>query len=367
MAKSFKRTIRLNLYSIFFTFVFIVVFILSLTTFIPVYLFRYLVTIARKICRPDLGKLVATRSAVIAGTDNPSNDPNWVLCVWLVLDGKLDFEQFRRNFYRNIILKRTSSDQLHSPEYQQYFTNWLGFTFWKWEDKFDVKDHMRYLFPEDIDKTVTEEELRQIIKRLSWESFAPKKSPWEFLYVPNYKENGSSSPEKSVIIFRVHHGFCDGFAILHLLMKEVNNISLTDVAKPDKVQKSIFLRLMQTALFWIACPFLFIKMVVRTVDTNDWHLSSDKLSKPRNVGFTHRIPLSYIKEIKNLHNVSFSAVIYASLTGALRKMMLTMGKNVPPYMSTAVAVPMPGHPQKLRNHLYAKNTFTSICVKVLSS
>ncbi len=107
----------------------------------------------------------------------------------------------------------------------------------------------------------------------------------------------------------------------------------------------------QALLFGIVGPYHSMKMLLRSIDTNEWHLPGDKLSKPRNVGFTKRIPLEYVKEIKNMHNVSFSAVIYASLTGALRNMMLTMGKNVPQYMSTAVAVPMPGHPLKLRNHL----------------
>ncbi|CAL8097250.1 unnamed protein product [Orchesella dallaii] len=306
--------------------------------------------IAKKFFRPDLGKLVQTRSAVIAATDNPYKDPNWILCVWLVLDGKLDFEQFRVNFYNNIVLKKIRNGQLHSPEYQQYFSKWLGFMFWKWEEKFDIKDHMRYIFPDDIDATINEEDLRQLIKQLAWKPFQDKKSPWEFLFVPNYKENGKDYPDKSVLFLRVHHGFCDGFAILNLLLKEVNNISMANVAKPARIQKNFLIKSLETVLFWLMCPYMFMKMLVRTVDTNEWHLPSQKLIRPLNTGFTDRIPLSYIKEIKNIHNVSFSAVIYASLTGALRNMMLEMGKKVPSYMSTAVAVPMPGHPEKLRNH-----------------
>lgn len=351
MAKSFKRVIRLNLYAIFFTCIFIFLFVICITAFFPTYIFRLLVSIARKYCRPDLGKLVTTRSAVIAGTDDPTKNPCWILCVWLVLEGNLDFEQFRTNFHKNVVLKKASNGELHSPEYQQYFAKWLGFLFWKWEKAFDIKEHMRHLNPEDIDKVVTEEELRKIIKEQTWEPFTTQKSPWEFLYVPNYKENGSVKADKSVLIFRVHHGFCDGFSILHLLMKEVNNISLTNVARPDKVKKSVWVKILQGILFWISGPFLLMKMAVRTYDRNEWHLSSDKLTQPRNTGFTHRIPLEYIKEIKNSHQVCFSSVIYASLTGALRQAMLETGKNVPKYISTAVAVPMPGHPLKLRNHL----------------
>jgi len=322
---------------------------------LPIYFLRFVVAMARKVFRPDLGKMVTTRSAVIA-TDNPSKDPQWPLCVWLVLEGDFDFETFRNNFHANIVLKKDSRGNLLHPEYQQYFKQWLGFLFWKWEDKFRIEDHMRYFYANDVEKAksqvTTEKELKEIIKSLTAKSFEVGKSPWEFLFLPNYTQSEDTSPNKSVLIFRVHHGFCDGFTILWLLMKEVNQIDMDNVAKPVHIRKSFLSRLITAITFWIRGPYDFMRLIVKSNDHNQWHLPRNKLERPFNTAFTERIPLDYIKGIRRSHGVTFTSVVMAGLTGGLRKKMLEKGIKIPPYVTTAVAVPMPGHPHKLRNHLY---------------
>jgi hypothetical protein len=347
------RKIKLNTYVLVFFIAFLVLFPISMTLCLPIYLIRFVVAMARKLFRPDLGKMITTRSAVIA-TDNPSKNPQWNLCVWLVLEGDFDFERFRENFLSNIVYKKDAGGTLLHPEYQQFYKRWIGFLFWKWEEKFDIKEHMRYLFSKDENcksKPTSDEELKKIIKDLTAKPFEQGKSPWEFLFLPNYLETGDSTPQKSVLIFRVHHGFCDGFTILWLLMKEVNNISMENVAKPAELRKNIFLRILTAATFWIRAPYDFLKLIVKSKDNNEWHLPEDQLQRPFNTAFTRRIPLDYIKSIKSSHNVSFTAVVMAALTGGLRQKMLEKGVKVPDYVTTAIAVPMPGHPTKLRNHL----------------
>ena len=324
--------------------------------FLPVYLLRYVLSIAAKLFRPDLGKLIHTRSSVLA-IDKAYRDPRWNLCVWLVIEGNLNFEKFRDNFLRNIVDHKNERGKFTDPEYQQYYTTWFGFLFWKWDRKFNIKNHMRYYFEQQDDylkKTTTEDELRQIIKKLTWAPFAPKRSPWEFLYIPNYKASTDDSPvePKCALIFRLHHGLCDGYKILYLLMKEANGISMDYVAQPDYTKRSFLVRTLIRLSFFLLGPYEFMSTLVASKDHNDWHKIPDrKLVRPLNLSFTKRIPLTEIKAIKNMYKVSFTAVLMASITSGIRRMMIEAGVRVPKNMSTAVAVPMPGHPTRLRNHL----------------
>ncbi|CAG7824163.1 unnamed protein product, partial [Allacma fusca] len=207
---------------------------------------------------------------------------------------------------------------------------------------------MRYYFQSETDfeeKQTTEEELRQILKKLAWKNFPPKRSPWEFLYIPNYVSSSDESQvyPKSVLIFRLHHGFCDGFKILHLLMKEVNGISMNYVQRPKFAERNTFKKFLLSVCFLIQAPYQFFTMLVQSKDFNDWRkLGDDQLTTPFNAAFTKRIPLSFIKEICKGHQVSFTAVLLSGITTGVREMMIESGIRVPRNIATLVAVPIPG-------------------------
>ncbi|OXA43539.1 hypothetical protein Fcan01_21460 [Folsomia candida] len=362
--KSIFKKLKAQFYILIFFLLFLALFPICFSICVPIYLFRFIVTMARKVFRRDLGNLINTRSAVIA-TDNASDNPKWNLCVWITLDGNLDFVQFRQTFLHDIVLETNSKGELVNPEYQQYYAKWLGFLFWKWEKAFDIREHMKYYFENlkggsYLEKVTTNKELRQIIKGLTSEPFGHEKSPWEFLFIPNFREEDDHSApapttesNKSVLIFRVHHGFCDGYAILWLLLKRLNKVGLERVAKPAKLPKGrgrTWRVLLNRIFSWLRAPYDFMTLMVESKDKNEWHLSQETLERPFNTAFTPRIPLKYIKEIKNGNNVSFTSVIMAALTASIRNSMIERGAKVPRKMTTAVAVPMPGHPDKLRNH-----------------
>ena len=357
MARITLNVIRRQVYIAFFTLVFLVLLPLCLIVFSPIYLFRFFLCILARTFRPDLGEIIDSRSSVLA-IDDPSKSPKWNLCVWIVFEGALNFENFREFFRQNILNKKDFNGKLVYPEYQQYYTSWLGFLFWKWDEKFRLENHMRYCFedrPDYLTKETTEEEVRKLVKELTWSPFAQQRSPWEMHFIPNYKSatNYESDAEtKSVLIYRVHHGLCDGFKILHLIMTECNAVSMDLIAKPDYVKRSLVSRIWLAIVFWFKAPYEFFKILVSATDHNQWHcLPERRLVKPMNMSFTERIPLTKIKNLSKSYNVSFSAVLLASITGGIRRMMMDSGVRVPKNISTAFPVPMPGHPLKLRNHL----------------
>lgn len=214
---SICRKITTKFTILFLFFGFLTLFPICFTLFfLPIYLIRFLVAMAGKLFRPDLGKMINTRSAVIA-TDRVNQSPKWNLCVWITLEGNLNFDQFRQTFLQDIVLEKDSTGKLVNPEFQQFYTTWLGFLFWKWEKAFDIQDHMRYYFDANnsvdyLEKVTTEKELRQVIKGPTAEPFQSGKSPWEFLFIPNFLDhNGDQEPDtepsanKSVLIFKQCH------------------------------------------------------------------------------------------------------------------------------------------------------------------
>jgi len=342
---------------VIFTILFMVLFPVTVVLFSPIYIFRFILSYVIKFLRPDLHSLVATRSTVLA-TDSPYDKPNWNLCVWLVLDGKLNIDVLRENFYSNIVLKKWPNGNLVNPQYQQYITRWMGFLFWKWEKKFDMFHHIRPYFTEqNQDSRVNSMQLKQIIKELTWAPFEAKKSPWEFLFIPHYISSERNfcpkkSKAESVLILRVHHGICDGFTILRLLMEEVNNISLVNVAKPSRPKLSMVQQAVNAFFFWIRGPYMFMKMMAEINDNNAWHLPKEQLTRPKNTDFTPRISLEYIKGIKRANEVSFSAVLIAAITGAIRRMMIRKNVRIPPEITVAFPLPIPrDDPENLLRNL----------------
>lgn len=85
-------------------------------------------------------------------------------------------------------------------------------------------------------------------------------------------------------------------------------------------------------------------------DRNAWHLPEDKLTRVIFKSWTKRIPTALIKEIKTNLNAGFTAVLISTVSGAIRKMMLRHGLQVPKRMHAIVPLPWPKHPNKFCNH-----------------
>ena len=319
--------------------------------FLPFYIFRTFLAILKCLLRTDLDKLMHTRSSVLARDDH-TGKPSWNLVVWLTQEGVMDLDKFCEYFHKDYVLKKKPNGRFQFPEYQQHYEKWWGYLFWRWEENFDIKDHIREYDGVHKADVVDHDRLVQIVKELTWKPWNPKKSPWEFLQIKNFQDGKGDGVEKSLLLFRIHHGLGDGYYILKLLMQDVCGISLENaLGRPEYVRRSWYQKLILGFLFWVRTPYQVMEQLTTSWDVNQWHLPMEQLTRPMNAALTDCIPLDYIKSIKNMHHVSFTATVLAAITGGLRNHMLDRGIPVPTEMHTAVAVPMPGHPPKLRNHL----------------
>ncbi|CAG7716992.1 unnamed protein product, partial [Allacma fusca] len=276
-------------------------------------------------------------------------------------DRNTEITALRETLYETVFMRKLPNGVLADPEYQQYYSKYLGFLFWKWDRNFDRNYHIRPYFDSEHTsegklRITSENEFRQIIKTLTWAPFKAKTSPWECLLINNLQLNDPAPDEKatfplSVLIFRMHHGLCDGFSILHALMQELGKISMKTAVKPHYARKSFWRQMVEICTFPVLAPYQFSKTMVDAYDVNDWHRGTQGTSsKPFNASFTHRIPTQLIKEVKDRHGVSFTAVVMSTIMGGIRNSMIRQGLKVPRKMSAAIPVPLPNHPHKLRNH-----------------
>ncbi|CAG7816985.1 unnamed protein product [Allacma fusca] len=332
--------------------------LLTLTTiFIPIYILRGVASLTKKIFRPDLDQMIVTHSAVLA-MDDPYERPQWNLCVWIVLDRNPEINDLRETLLERVFLRKLPNGQFADPEYQQYYSKWLGFLFWKWDPDFDKYHHIR-LYSEDTQNLggiITEEKFRQILKTLTWAPFKVKTSPWECLLVNDLqlndtpREQGTTVNLQSALIFRVHHGLCDGFSILRALMQELGKISITTAVRPHFPKKGFLRRVFEICTFPLLAPYQFSRTLVDAYDVNGWHRGGCGRLKRLNASFTPRIPTEFIKEAKDKHGVSFTAVLMSGIVGGIRNVMTQQGLEIPKNMNAAIPVPLPNHPLKLRNH-----------------
>ena len=304
--------------------------------------------------------------------DDPNDKPKWNLCVWLTIQTPhFSLDGFREFFMENIINKRDKNGELMDPEYQQFYSKWLGFYFWEWDRQFDINWHIRKHFPSDYVtdgvtgrrklRITTETDLREVLKTLTWRPFAAGKSPWEFLLIPNYKDDGDNNnssgddgpTSKVVVIFHLHHGLCDGTKIIKLLFHELNGGDLSRTAKPHVMNMSRISDKIKNALLSpILAPYQLMQMILQSGDENAWHETPEaNLTYPFNMSITKRIPISLFHEVKTLHGITFSAVSMAAIAGGIRRSLNRRGLPIPKHLNAVVPMYAPGHPCKLQNHL----------------
>jgi hypothetical protein len=144
----------------------------------------------------------------------------------------------------------------------------------------------------------------------------------------------------------------DGYSIAKLLVTDIGGEEKLHTAQPNYVKKGLFKKSVDMFLFLFRAPYDFTSVFIRGMDPiGPFHLPEDKLSRKLNLVFSRRIPLSYIKEIRDANQASFAGIIMTALAGALRTLMIERGLKVPEHISLLNPMPVPGHPNKLRNYM----------------
>lgn len=122
--------------------------------------------------------------------------------------------------------------------------------------------------------------------------------------------------------------------------------------KPNYVQRHWVASALYILSFIFRVPYDLASTLVLNCDPiSPWHLPEGKLSRDKLFARSPKIPLTYIKSIRDVHRATTTGVIIAATTGAMRRVMLASGKGIPENFTVVTAIPVPGHPEKLCNHM----------------
>lgn len=310
------------------------------TVLLPIYTYRYLISNWSKLFIPSHGKILPTINSIFA-VDNITSDPSCSILLTVGLEGRLSVQEVKQRLQKLLETKKYA-------ELQQSLTKWMGFFFWKSDPNFYLDDHVI-----SITEPMGDEDILKLKKTLLKKPYVKGKPLWDFTIVTNY--TGTNLNTKSICFSRFHHALIDGFSLYNLNSqlsdcpsKWVHKVQKTPTNNKGTIQNlGICLNLIAFG------PFEFVSSMIRTLDKNEWKLKPESVIKDGIFAETS-VLFSELKSIAKGQGVCLSAVLFASYTGAMRKMMMKYGKcKVPDDVTIVSPFPMPGHPEdKLRIHVY---------------
>ena len=315
---------------------------------VPIYTIRYIVEIAAKLFRPDLCKILTTRSAVFA-VDDLYNQPRAPLLVFMILEGDIDVPEAQLNLYKKLVEAKNPDGTFVRPELTQYISKWMGFYFWKKDESFDITNHAHVYDGPMKSAYYTEERLYEIVNNLVTKPFPKHRSPWEFILFEKCVDEAKGQQATGVCLL-LHHSLADGFSILKLVGELITSKGRI-LPLQNYTPSTGFRRFMEVIAMSFMAPYETVKVLFDLYDSNEWHIPEKKLSRKMNGAVLDKIPVDYIKEIKNLSGCSFTSVLLAAFSGGIRNFMLEQGVKVPKTIHCISPLPMVGHPDKMRNFM----------------
>jgi len=318
----------------------------------PIYLLRKCIFYIAPLVRPDLAKMLSTRSSAFA-IDDTFNKPHFNgIVAWVLPTNNFPLEKIRQEFSSKILLAKNEQEKLIYPELQQTLTTWLGFSFWKPDKSFNLNDHIR-LHPRSIEGTITmdKSDNTKLFKKILNTPVPKGKCLWEIQVLWNYQSRNSDQL-KTMAIFKFHHALADAFSVLKLMSKGSDQNDLSTMAKPAQIRRSFCYKFLTSIFFFIKVPYDLAKFMF-LYDNNDWHKTENAKHKGSLLGaYSDQIPLKDIKYICKSQQVCFSAVIGAVFTAAIRDTMAQQRVKVPERVHCMAPFPYPNHPDHaLRNHM----------------
>ncbi|OXA60822.1 uncharacterized protein LOC110844445 [Folsomia candida] len=368
----------------FFGYVFILIpFFIVLMS--PLYMYRFVVIFLAKVFRSDLVRIVCTRDGVV-GLDDVTKKCQCVLNIMLTYRGEPDMEKIRNIIQTNVIDVIDKDGKSVYEKFTQYYEPWLGYSFWKNEDKFNIKNHIRLCEEAEIilagnnnnnnnnnnneseKKFITEEELLKIMGPISTRHFPQGISPWEILIVrnfipsqgkihsdfePNIKIDGGDEKDKFAMIFRVHHALSDGYSIMKLFLTRVCNVDPNDVIQPFVPKMSMIDTVKMYLGIILLSPYYHLKQFVIDVDRNFWHVREKQLTKDWYTIRSEKVAMSDLRKLAKFQNVTTTAVLLAGFGSGIKTFLTETGQGgrIPSVMRALAPMPWKNHPMHgLVNH-----------------
>lgn len=137
-----------------------------------------------------------------------------------------------------------------------------------------------------------------------------------------------------------------------MFLLDILNLPKSSLSLPEFPKEPWLISACKSTYTSFRAPFDLVSMILTPPDLNPWH--SPSTPHHGNSCFytatSAPIPLSELKAIKNNASVGLKALIFSAWAGALRSAMLKKRQDVPQKLHMMSPFPLPGHPDKLRNH-----------------
>ncbi|XP_035704104.1 uncharacterized protein LOC118434502 [Folsomia candida] len=310
---------------------------------LPALILRWIVTRLAKLVRPfGLGKMLTTLSS------SHGINENWsTIVISCKLQGIPDLEYIIAEFTTKILEAKDSNGTLLYPELKQTIVPWCGFLFWKDVQNFNLPIHTNSFRNhdgnDDLNSSTGTEFLRTLVNK-PWEFGC--KPVWEVIILP-----GKSDFD---MIVRYHHALSDAYSMLKLLDK-ISNPKLIDQILQPKTCATKTKRLQNWAKTLVKIPYdvaLYLEAYLRTWHTPDIFNPTCTPSLTGTSTFAQNVSSLSVSEMKKsakARGVSFTTLVFSSLTSSIRRLILKRDGKVSGNIILHFPMPVPNHPRKLRN------------------
>lgn len=171
--------------------------------FIPLHLHRWILMLYVKLFRKDFVRIMTGKNPVLA-IDDVNSRPLCTIVGYGAFDGA-NVEHMVQVTSQCVNACDDTKQLLH-PETHQYYEEWMGYMWWKWEKDWKLENHISVWDEgKNTDSPVLEKDFMNIIAILEAKSFPKGTSPWEVVLVKNVllQNVRNSDVPKMAIIFRV--------------------------------------------------------------------------------------------------------------------------------------------------------------------
>ena len=182
----------------------------------------------------------------------------------------------------------------------------LGRQFWKKEESYSVEKHL-CIYEKPLHNL---DELYAFKEELFIKEIPQELAQWELHFVEKYED------DKSVLIFKSHHGLCDGLALISLIVassdpREVKEHYVRFNRKPFLVQLGYYIKSIVTF------PYFAFILLRRNDPVTPIH--GRPLSGKKSVALSADIPISQLKSLCLKHGIAINTCILSIISGGVQK------------------------------------------------
>ncbi|CAG7733919.1 unnamed protein product [Allacma fusca] len=312
-----------------------------------IYLYRLFVIIICQILRPELGSIVTGVDALFINPDNQKSSSIILTCF--VVNNIVSEHRVREIFEQRVLRLKDLNGNLVYKRLCQYWVNVLGYSFWKTDDNFDLRNHVRKYDYNNCNLPIPTDEpaLKLVLPKLVDLPWGRNKSHWEILIVDSYKLNylssETTSKKGSLIIFRFDHFLCDFSSIIGIF----RTLFQSKFNTPALGRNDRALSFLQRTRLALTFPYEVFKQ--SPFNKKRKCICSRKARSNLIYDVSDNIPVSAIKSIKDTNDVDFASVIQSAVNASVCRCLQHNGKT-PNTIDILSAFPVSKHPGGLCNY-----------------